>query len=105
MFFGVRHHIASPATFEALFPDTGGLVTIKSVEHIQCGPELNDGTCLIRADGDTGIYLVTGFPETEIRKHHIPSFEIFVNFGFDESKVRQVPALVLAAIPPGRDLA
>jgi hypothetical protein len=104
VFFGVRHHIASPATFDALFSDAEGLVTIESVEHIERGAELNDGTCLVQADGAADIYLVTGFPESEVRKYHIPSFEIFVHYGFDESKVRQVPSLLLAAIPPGPEL-
>jgi hypothetical protein len=31
---------------------------------------LNEGTCLVRAEGDAGIYLVTGFPDTEIRRHY-----------------------------------
>ena len=104
VFFGVRHHITSLATLNALFSDTQVLVTIGSVEHIKRGVDLNDGTCLVRADGDAGIYLVTGFPDSEVRKHPISSFETFVHFGFDESKVREVPALVLAAIPPGTDL-
>lgn len=104
MFFGVRHHISGPMVYDALFSETAGLLTIESVDHIQRGADLNEGTCLVRAEGDAGIYMVTGFPETEIRKYYIPSFETFSYFGFDEKKVREAPRLVLAAIPPGREL-
>jgi hypothetical protein len=95
VYFGVRHYITSPATLDALFSDPGGFVTIGSIDHIERGADLNAGTCLVR---------VTGYPDSEVRRHPIVSFETFVHFGFDESKIREVPALVLAAIPSGREL-
>jgi hypothetical protein len=104
VYFGVRHYITSPATLDALFSDPGGFVTIGSIDHIERGADLNAGTCLVRADGDPEIFLVTGYPDSEVRRHPIVSFETFVHFGFDESKIREVPALVLAAIPSGREL-
>lgn len=70
VFFGVRHHISGPLVYDALFYETDGLVAVDSIDHIQRGADLNEGTCLVRAEGDAGIYLVTGFPDTEIRRHY-----------------------------------
>jgi hypothetical protein len=104
VYHGTRHHITGPGVFDALFSDGVPLTAMEDVGELQRGADLVDGTCLVRAEGDMPIFLVTGFPDTEVRKHHIVSYESFMAFGFDEAKVRLVPRLVLAAIPLGREL-
>lgn len=105
VFHGMRHHVASPDVHDALFSSTEGHTAAESVDNILRGPDLNDGTCLVRGDGeDSSIYLVTGFPATDVRRHLIVSWETFLEFGFDEELVRTVPALILDAVPAGREL-
>jgi hypothetical protein len=104
VFHGTRHHLVSPAVYEALFISGEGLTMMDDVEEIQRGADLVDGTCLVRAEGELPIYLVTGFPQTAIRKHYVASYDSFLAFAFSEEKVRIVPPLVLAAVPTGREL-
>ncbi len=101
MYGGMRHHIVSPNVYTALFSETDDLTEVGSVEDILRGPDLNDGTCLVRGRSDGPIYLVTGFPATDIRRLHIGSWETFVKFRFDEALVQAAPELVLAAVPAG----
>ena len=103
VYHGMRHHITSPSVYEAMFSSVD-LLQMDSVDQILRGPDLVEGTCLVRAEEGGGIYLVTGFPDTEIRKHYIYSFETLKDFGFDEAKVRLLPRLVLAGLPLGRDI-
>jgi hypothetical protein len=105
IFHGMRHHVASPDVHDALFSGTEGHTAAESVDSVLRGPDLNDGTCLARGDGeDSSIYLVTGFPASDVQRHRIVSWETFVAFGFDESLVRVVPALILSAVKAGRDI-
>ena len=105
VFHGLRHHVVSPEVHDALFVGVEGHTAVESVDGLMRGPDLNEGTCLVRGDGeDEGTYLVTGFPSAEVRRHHIFSWQTFVDFGFDEQRVRLTPGLLLSAIPLGREL-
>jgi hypothetical protein len=104
MFGGRRHHISSSAVYDALFSEITGLVTFSDVALIAEGPELGDGTCLIRADESLFIYLVMRSAEGQVRRHFIPTYESLLDFCFDESKVRNVPPIVMEAIPEGEEL-
>ena len=101
---GMRRHIVSPEVYSALFSETEGLTEIDSVDDILRGPDLNDGTCLVRGRADGPIYLVTGFPSTDVRRLHIGSWETFLSFGFDEALVQMAPDLVLAGVAAGPTL-
>ena len=105
VFHGLRHHVTSPQVYEALFIGVEGHTSVETVDDIKRGFDLNEGTCLVRGDGaDEATYLVTGFPTSEARKHHVSSWETFLSFGFDERLVRTTPWLVLSTVPTGRAL-
>jgi len=104
MFNGMRHHIDSPAVYEALFSETDKLTVVTDLDKVLRGPDLNDGTCLVRSSVTQAIYLVTGFPSTEVRRHHIRSWNDFLAFGFDEDLVQLAPDIVISALPAGRAL-
>lgn len=75
------------------------LASAGPVDGVARGALLNDGSCLVRADGGTEIYLLTGLPQT--RRHLISSYEIFQRCGFDLEQVRNIPWLAMQAIPVG----
>jgi hypothetical protein len=104
MFHGKRHKIASPRVYESLFKDSEGLVLEPNPESIAEGPLLVDGTCLIRAEGSTSIYLVTAGESGIIRRHLIVNWESMLDFRFDESKTITVPSLLVEGLAWGRDL-
>lgn len=104
MFHGLRHHVMSPAVHSALFANSEGHTPIDDVDAIQRGADLNDGTFLARGEGELAHYLITGFPATEVRRYYIPSWEIFLGYGFGAEQVRWVPSLVLSAVPAARPL-
>lgn len=103
MFDGKRHRIASPAVYDALFSEIDRLVAFPEADSISMGEPIGEGSCLIRADGTLAIYLLTAF-EGEARRGFVPTYESLRDFGFDEAKVRDVPMLLLNAIPVGPDL-
>ncbi|WP_462122045.1 hypothetical protein [Methylorubrum thiocyanatum] len=102
VFAGRRHRIASPAVYQALFAGPDDLIFSEDIPSITMGEELNDGTCLVRPTGSHAIFLVTG--RAPVRKFHIPTFESFTDFGFSESAVIDVPALILEAVELGGEL-
>lgn len=104
IYHGMRRHIVSPAVYQALFSSGEGIIELESVDQILRGPDLNDGTCLIQDENGGPIFLLTGFPDTEVRKHNIISYDTFQDFAFDMSKVVRLPSLVVAGIPVGRDI-
>jgi hypothetical protein len=104
MFNGMRHHIDSPAVYDSLFSETDGVSVVSKIEGVLRGPDLNEGTCLVRSRETHAIFLVTGFPATEVRRHHIRSWNDFLAFGFDEDLVRDAPEILILAIQAGRAL-
>ncbi len=101
VFQGRSHAIENANVQNALFVNKP-LESIGQVKGLAEGEMLNDGSCLIRAEGEHGIFLLTGLPKT--RRCLITSFEAFTKFGFDMDKVRNVPWLVLQAIPVGPEI-
>ncbi len=104
MYGGRRHHISTSAVYDALYSEITGIVTFSDVGLIAQGPDLGDGTCLIRADESVFIYLVTRSAEGQVRRHFIPTYESLLDFGFDEGKVRNVPPILMEAVPEGEEL-
>ena len=103
VFHGRRHRVSSPLVYDALFADTQGLVHTDEIASIMMGPELNDGTCLVRAFDTLAIFLVTGrYPR--VTRHYIPSFESFSDFGFALDAVKEVPLLMLENITLAAEL-
>lgn len=103
VFHGKRHRIVSPAVYESLFADASGILFNPAIDDIATGSDLNDGTCLVRFEGRPDIYLATeSGPNAQIM--HIPSYEVFVDFGFDLTKVREIPAVLFEVIPKGPTL-
>ncbi|GJE53266.1 hypothetical protein GOFOIKOB_6343 [Methylobacterium tardum] len=103
MFHGRRHRVASPAVYDALFAEAEALVHSDEITSIAMGPELNEGSCLIRAEHTTGIFLITGrYPK--VVKHYIASYESFTDFGFSLAAVKDVPAILLDHVPLAPDL-
>jgi hypothetical protein len=96
--------VCSPQVYEALFSDIEGLVYSDEISSITMGPELNDGTCLIRALGTLAIFLVTGrYPH--VTRYYITSYNSFCDFGFNMNAVTDVPSILLDALAIGDDLA
>jgi len=104
VFHGQRHRIVSTTVYDTLFGEVTRLVNTPDVEHVTRGPDLAEGACLIRPDGDLVIYLLTRGADGAVRKHFIPTYESLVDFGFDETKVRQVPSLLVEGLTAGADL-
>ncbi|MGE7413194.1 hypothetical protein [Methylobacterium tarhaniae] len=104
IYHGMRHHITSPSVYEALFSSAEGILEIESLDQIARGPDLNEGTCLIQKEDGGSIFLLTGSPDEEIRKHNIISYDTFQDFAFDMSKVIRLPNLAVAGIPVGDDI-
>lgn len=102
VFGGRRHRIASPAVYQALFSSADDLIFSEDIPSITMGPELNDGTCLARPAGYHTIFLVTG--REPVRKHHIPTYESFTDFGFNDGAVIDVPPLIIEAVELGGEL-
>lgn len=104
MIHGCRQLIASARVYENLFHETENLYACDDIVNIKEGVPLNEDTCLIRGEGRHEIYLVAGASPLSIRKYHIPNFETFIDYGFDETKVRQVPSIVVDGLPEGKPL-
>jgi hypothetical protein len=103
VFHGRRHRVASPAVYDALWSEIDRLVQFEEADSVELGEELVDGTCLVRAEGTLPIYLLTVMGG-EVRRFFIPTYEALLAYGFDEGKVRELPHLVLRAIPSGDEL-
>ncbi|MCP1538093.1 hypothetical protein [Methylorubrum extorquens] len=101
IFHGMRHRVASAGVYDALFRPHPDMRVVQGVEEIVCGPDLVEGTCLVKGSSTSIIYLVTGAPAVNVRKYEIMSFEYFQALQFDESLCRVVPDIVLSAIPNG----
>ncbi|MBD8909085.1 hypothetical protein [Methylorubrum zatmanii] len=97
VFEGRRHRVVSPAVYQALFTSPDDLVFSEEIPTITMGPELNEGTCLVRGIGAHAIFLLTGHAPT-VRKYHVPTYESFSDFGFNEKAVIDVPPLLLDAV-------
>ena len=104
MIGGQRRRIASPGVYDALWNEVDGLVSAFDVEQIALGPELGEGTCLVRPDGDVAIHLLTSPAPGEVVCCFIPTYESLLDYGFDESRVRNVPALLIQAAPAGPEI-
>lgn len=109
VFHGRRHRIASPRVYDALFDEVDGIEYVGDLDDVLAGNELNEGTCLVRGDGELSIYLLTGVPYSrwpldDVKRHFIPTYEDMLEFRFDEAKVRNLPILVLQAISIGEEL-
>jgi len=102
VFGGRRHRVASPSVYQALFAGADDLIFSEDIPSITMGPELNDGTCLVRPIGSHTIFLVTG--RAPPRRYHVPTYESFTDFGFNERAVIDVPALILEAVELGGEL-
>lgn len=101
---GERRHVPSTAIYDALWSETTGLVAFEGVEWITRGPDLAEGTCLVRPDGGLSIHLLAKSDTGAVLRHFIPTYESLVDFGFDEAKVRNVPPLVIEGLQEGFDL-
>lgn len=95
---GYRRWIPSPATYNALFRDWNGVVTDLGANLIAPGPDLDGGAFLGRAPGAARVYLVSNG-----EKRWIVSPATMDKYWFDWSKIRDVPAAALHAIPNGPD--
>lgn len=104
VFGGERHRVTSPEVYDALFSGVDKLVTFEGVDEVVQGAELGEGTCLIRAEGGLGIHLLARAADGRVRRHHIPTFESFLDFGFDEARVREFPPLLIEGVEAGPEL-
>lgn len=104
IFRGERHRIVSGSVYDSLFGEVEAIRLHTDVDAITAGPELVEGTCLVRADGGLAIYLVARTERGAVQKHHIPDYETFLDFGFDEAKVRSIPPMVLQGLEEGLEI-
>jgi hypothetical protein len=103
IFHGRRHRVPSTAVYDRLFSEIEGLVHSSEIQSIARGDDLSAGACLIRGDGTLAVYLLTTV-EGELRRLFVPTYESLRDFRFDEAKVRDVPTLLLQAVPTGAEL-
>lgn len=96
MFHGQRHLVADADVYDSLWSERDGLVHHDGLDEIPVGPPLGQGTCLIRAEGQLSIYLLTGWPG--VRRHLVATWESLLDFGFDEGKARPIPPLALEGL-------
>lgn len=101
IFHGLRHRVADPETYSALFADER-VVERHEIQTIAQGPDLHPGSCLARPSGSSSIYLVFGWPH--LTRYFIPTLESFAEFGFNMALVIDVPPILLDAIPVGPEL-
>ena len=104
VFHGSRHYVANSSVFDSLFEGIAGLRKFDTVDDILVGPALNDGTCLVRADGDASVYMITGQPGSGVRRHKIDGPQSWTDFGFSLNVVKAISHLVLSGLPFGREL-
>lgn len=101
---GRRRHIASLQVYINLFGDTtDGIISDIDLNNVDPGPPLNDGTCLVRSTSNGMIFLATGQRGT-LRLMHILDFNSFLDFRFEMSKVIDVPAIIIDALPRGSSI-
>jgi hypothetical protein len=104
MIHGRRRLVSTSSVYENLFSEAENLHPAADIDDIDEGPQLNEGTCLIKGVNQHAIYLVTGAPNLFIRKHHIVSYETLLDYGFDESKIHILPDIVVNSIPEGKPI-
>lgn len=98
---GMRHYINGSSVYDALFSDLN-LAEAADLEDIVRGPNLGEGTCLVKSD-DGSIYLISGEGEY-IRKHRITTWETFNKYAFNFDAVKNVPKILLDAVPSSIDI-
>lgn len=101
---GERRHVTSSEVYDSLWTEVSGLVAYEGLEWITRGPDLGHGTCLVRAEGSLSIHLLTRAEGGTVLRHFIPTYESFLDFGFDEGKVRNLPFLVVQGLEEGIEL-
>ncbi len=102
-FNGRVHRIANPLTSLSLFKGAENIAVSDEIEFIAVGPTLEDGTSLVQGLDGGAIYLLVnraGGPQL----CPISSWESFLDFGFDETKVHKVPQPLLECITRGCEL-
>lgn len=104
MLQGRRHRIANPSTYSSLFGKTDGLMIVDYIDSLKIGPDIQEGTFLARPDGSLDIYLIMRTSPDSLRRHHIPNWETFCEFEFDQTKLQDVPPALLKALPSGGDI-
>jgi hypothetical protein len=104
MFHGQRHLVSGPGVERALFSTGHAISDVDSVDDILRGFDLIDGTCLVQPDNAADVFLVTGFPHSEVRRYHIGTYEAFLAFGFNGAAVQLAPALAIMGVPAGAPL-
>lgn len=101
---GERRRVISSDVYDNLWSEVSGLVSYEGVEWITRGPDLGEGVCLIRAEGSLFIHLLARAEGGAVLRHFIPTYESFLDFGFDEGKVRNLPPLVVEGLEEGIEL-
>lgn len=101
---GERRRVTSSEVYDGLWSEVTGLVSYEDVESITRGPDLEPGVCLIRAEGSLSIHLVARSENGPVLRHFIPTYESLLDFGFDEGKVRNLPALLIDGLEEGFQL-
>lgn len=104
VFDGVRHRIPSAEVYDSLFSEVTQLISHDGARDVTSGPDLDEGSCLVRAKGGLSIYLLTRQNGSLVR-HLISSYESFLDFGFTEEKTMEVPTILLETIAAGSNLA
>ncbi len=96
---GRRHHIPSPATYNALFKSSCKVYDELLISTIEEGQPLSVGAALLQGDESGAQYLYTNG-----HKHHISSPDVRVKYCFDPSKILVIKDSILAFIPDGLPL-
>lgn len=96
IFNGMRHYIVSPTVYDALFHNHD-IRDLPDVEKLMRGPDLVDGTVLVRGS-DGRIFLVTAVAADNIRRYLISDWPTFQALDFDISLVVDVPDIVISAV-------
>ncbi|MDT0453162.1 hypothetical protein [Streptomyces hesseae] len=93
---GKRHWIPNPATYNNLFRDWNGVVSVLDVGDITAGSALSDGAFLGKASGRPEVYLFSNGV-----KRWITSPAVMDKYYFAWNRIQDLPAEAVNSVPNG----
>ncbi|MFF4161527.1 hypothetical protein [Streptomyces sp. NPDC001678] len=96
---GKRHWIPNPATYNNLFRDWNGVVSVLDVGDITAGSALSDGAFLGKASGWPEVYLFSNGV-----KRWITSPAAMDKYYFAWNRIQNLPAEAVNSVPNGADI-
>jgi hypothetical protein len=100
VFDGSLHWIPNPTTYNNLFKDWNGILSIENLgAKIGQGPNISEDAMLAEQNEGGKVFLITNDV-----KHWIVNPNVFDRYNFNWGRVRHLPATILESIPSGSNL-